>query len=189
MVVWPRVWCSCGTFWDSFNTAAGQPAAFFVGNGWKPSRVTNYYLKRKGSNGGERTRNSQVVQFVQGLRVHHPSDRGGRLRALLRHPGGGVQDARGGSGRRIRGPQGPEGSAGRERNQPLSVSEKKAHPDAVGMGSFYLFTRARAFPVSPVPPCPHAATLGTFFSYPLSYPGFRRKGFRPTEMNAGGQLR
>ncbi len=34
---------------DTFNEAAGQPAAFFVGNGWKRSRVTNYYTHRKGS--------------------------------------------------------------------------------------------------------------------------------------------
>jgi hypothetical protein len=27
---------------DTFNEAAGQPAAFFVGNGWKRSRVTNH---------------------------------------------------------------------------------------------------------------------------------------------------
>src|SRR5271155_5349113 len=49
-----------------------DPAAFFAPKGWKRSRVTNYFLDGKGSDRIERTRNSKVVQRVEGLRVHHP---------------------------------------------------------------------------------------------------------------------
>jgi len=36
--------------WDlleTYNEAAGKPAAFFVGNGWKRARVTNHEYREK----------------------------------------------------------------------------------------------------------------------------------------------
>src|SRR5581483_1972477 len=64
------------------------------------------------------TRNRQVVQRFEGVRVHHPRGRvEGRVRPPLEHPGRGLQVACRGRARRVRAAPGCEGSRGDERRR------------------------------------------------------------------------
>src|SRR5207245_4624646 len=71
--------------------------------------------------GSEGTRNSEVVQRFERLRVHPAPDGRRCFRALLRHRYGRLQVPQRRSSGGVRSEEGPEGPSGRERYKPLSL--------------------------------------------------------------------
>ena len=89
--VWPA-FVALVTPLDSFEGAASSNLRPLSLYGWRRSRSTNS-LKKKSEYISERTRNSEVVQCQQGVRVHSAPVRRGCFRTLLGHPGGRIQNA------------------------------------------------------------------------------------------------
>src|SRR5690349_5056520 len=80
--VWPA-FVALVTPLDSFEGAASSNLRPLSLYGWRRSRSTNS-LKKKSEYISERTRNSEVVQCQQGIRVHPAPVRRGCFRSLLR---------------------------------------------------------------------------------------------------------
>src|SRR5690242_20841543 len=89
--VWPA-FVALVTPLDSFEGAASSNLRPLSLYGWRRSRSTNS-LKKKSEYISERTRNSEVVQCQQGIRVHPAPVRRGCFRSLLRDSSGGLQVA------------------------------------------------------------------------------------------------